>query len=202
MKVLRTWLVAGAVMLSALSGGAATAAVVSVAGNAGPWNDTLNPGFGYGSDEGAPTAVSVLGGYKYTIAYVSGLWSTNVSPPFGYVDANGNVGLTMDGFGSPAGFISDTQTLQQLVGTFATAGGVIVGTPFAIGNGPLTLSAPLGAALLLLGANDDRYGDNAGSIQVSVTAETPLPAALPLFASALAAAGFVGWRKKLRESLA
>jgi hypothetical protein len=200
MKMLRAWLVASVVIISALSGGPAAAAVVSVAGDAGPWNDTLNLAFPYGTDEGAPTAVSILGGQKYTIAYVSGFWSTSVTFPS--VDANGNVGLTMDGFGSPAGFISGTQTLQQLVGTFADAGGTIVGTPFAIGNGPLTLLAPLGAALLLLGANDDRYGDNAGSIQVSVTAETPLPAALPLFASALTVAGFMGWRKKLRESLA
>jgi hypothetical protein len=200
MKMLRTWLIANAAMIGALLGGPATAAVVSVAGNAGPWDVTVNPTFAYGSDEGAPTAVSILGGQTYTIAYVSGLWSTNVT--FGDRDANGYVGVNFDVFGSPAPFIPGIQDLQQLVGTFADAGGMIVGTPFGIGNGPLTLSAPLGAALLLLGTNDDVYGDNTGSIQVSVTAETPLPAALLLFASVLGVAGLIGWRKKRRASRA
>lgn len=57
---------------------------------------------------------------------------------------------------------------QALVGTFAN-NGLIVGQPFVIGNGPAALTVPAGANQLLLGINDNFYGDNAGSFTVSVS---------------------------------
>lgn len=56
---------------------------------------------------------------------------------------------------------------MELVGTFAN-NGVIVGRPFPIGNGPTALTVPAGANQLLLGINDNRYGDNSGSFTVVV----------------------------------
>jgi hypothetical protein len=86
-----------------------------------------------------------------------------------------------------------------------------VGTPFAIGDGPLTVTDPAGATQLQLGINDDiyyygssGYPDNTGSLLISVEANslttTPLPAALPLFATGLGAMGFFGWRRKRKAT--
>lgn len=61
-----------------------------------------------------------------------------------------------------------TVYLEELVGTFAD-NGVIVGTPFAIGNGPTTVVIPASANELLMGVNDGWYNDNGGSVRVSVT---------------------------------
>jgi hypothetical protein len=55
----------------------------------------------------------------------------------------------------------------ELVGTFAN-NGVIIGQPFAIGDGPATFVIPAGANQLLLGANDNAYSDNLGSWTLSV----------------------------------
>ena len=94
---------------------------------------------------------------------------------------------------------------------------VIVGTPFAIGDGPLTVTDPVGATQLQLGINDDiyyyslypdtssGYPDNTGSLLISVEANslttTPLPAALPLFAGGLGLIGIFARRKKRTTSV-
>ena len=64
---------------------------------------------------------------------------------------------------------------RGLVGTFAN-NGVIVGTPFPIGDGPATFIIPAGANQLLLGVDDNYYVDNVGSWQISgfVCAAGPL----------------------------
>jgi hypothetical protein len=146
------------------------------------------------------------------------------------VDANGYVGgifgsgVGRTGIGSsgqpfPSFFIDPTNTgpdinLNGLIGTFADGAGVIVGTPFSVGNGPLSRLVPLGATQLLLGINDDIFTalfvvndelvpDNTGSLNISVVAGTnavPLPAALSLFASGAGVLGFFGWRKKRKAA--
>jgi len=186
-----------ALSLSMLTFTFANATTVTVQGNSGPWDVSVNASFGYGNGtQTAPTSVPIIGGALYDIAYVSGLWSTNT--PANNVDAGGYPSvpnfinapfLTAPGFYTPA-------HLQELIGTFATNSGLIVGTPFTIGNGLLSITAPLGSSLLLLGTNDTSYQDNTGAILVSVNAATPLPAALPLFAGGLGALGLLGWRRK------
>jgi hypothetical protein len=208
---------------------------VTVDATAGPWVQSLNPSFNYGiGDNTAPTIVSGLtNGESVTVAYVSGLWSMfGGVPPT--VDANGYVGSifgsgpgippgpALTGIGSsgqpfPSYFIDPTNVgpnniwLGELIGVFTDSTGVIVGTPFAIGNGPLTLTDPLGATQIELGANDDIYGlvngvpDNTGALVVSVSADsipstTPLPATLPLFASGLGALGLLGLRRKRKAA--
>ena len=46
------------------------------------------------------------------------------------------------------------------------------------------------------------FGLDAGYVQIQSDMETPLPAALPLFASGLGAFGLLGWRRKRKAKLA
>jgi uncharacterized delta-60 repeat protein len=58
------------------------------------------------------------------------------------------------------------------LGVFANESGVIVGSPFTIGNGPLTISIPIGSTQLLMGFNDGWYNDNlGGGVNMKITEE-------------------------------
>ncbi len=205
---------------------------VTVEATAGPWVQSLNASDPYGiGDNTAPTIVGGLtSGESVTIAYISGLTSSFYGVPptvdaNGYGPANGYSPppFTSDNVGSSGTYLPGYYTaspvdvvLNELIGVFATAGGVIVGTQFAIGDGPLTVTDPAGATQLQLGINDDiyyyslypvtssGYPDNTGSLLISVEANslttTPLPAALPLFATGLGAMGFFGWRRKRKAT--
>lgn len=64
---------------------------------------------------------------------------------------------------------------------------------------------PAGAAYLQLGVNDDIFTDNSGALNLDITgvtplAETPLPGALPLFASGLGALGLVAHRRRRKAA--
>jgi hypothetical protein len=61
----------------------------------------------------------------------------------------------------------------ELIGTFAN-NGVIVGQPFAIGDGPATLTIPTGANELRLGIDDNYFGDNTGAFTISVSQPYPV----------------------------
>ena len=241
-KVSLAAVAAAFVSLSPITG--ASALTVAVNGQAGPWSQTVNPTLNYGvGDNLAPTMVGVLAGGSITIQYVSGATSAfGGVPPT--VDANGYVGLifgsgapfpnpsppppsiVLTGIGSsgnplPSFFIDPTNSgpdiwLNELIGAFADSSGKVVGNPFAVGDGPLTMLAPGGATLLLLGVNDDIYigtakdangaliPDNTGSLDISVTgdvvATTPLPAALPLFATGLGGLGLLARRRKRKTA--
>ena len=88
-----------------------------------------------------------------------------------YSDANGVIGWAIDQF-TPGFYVSTTTWLETLIGTFAH-NGVIVGSPFAIGNGPITETIPQGANELLMGVVDGWYNDNGGEVGVSVTEGVP-----------------------------
>lgn len=156
-------------------------AAVAVSGKAGPWNPGLNPTYSYGYPTGfnysaqplPPTKVySGIGtlhfnaGDSLTIKYTGGL----VNPGVG--QGNDAGGIT-DGFDfllgtPPANYIPGNVNLEELVGVFANANDVIVGTPFAIGNSAKVV-IPTNAYELLLGFNDNYYADNSGSVNIAIT---------------------------------
>ena len=167
-----------------LASGAASAAVVSVSGFAGPWVPSVagNPAFGIG-DNTAASSLAVNAGDTLTITYQSGLTGAfGGGPPA--VDALGYVGSI---FGSGSGFtgIGSSGTyfpshaidpanvgspiyLNALIGDFVDASGLVLGV-FAPGDGPFTITAPTGSVRLQLGINDDIFNDNSGALNVLVT---------------------------------
>lgn len=167
---------------------------VFVSGLDGPWsyvNGGLNTNYQYGvGDELAPAVISGASGLTFaagsdiTITYVSG--TETAGPGWPVVDAAGDTGYEFDsGPGSsgtygPASYMDPSTYpiyLSELVGTFADSSGDIVGTPFAIGDGPFKIVVPTGATQLELGINDDIYSDNTGGFNVDVagTGVSPIP---------------------------
>jgi hypothetical protein len=59
-------------------------------------------------------------------------------------------------------------------------------------------------ALFTVGANDAEgvFQTNIMSANIEVTDPTPIPAALPLFATGLGALGLLGWRRKRKAQAA
>ncbi len=193
---------------------AATVTVeATVDSQAGPWNPIINTDYDYGThDNDAPTVIdegwglNFSEGHTLTITYVSGTVKAGIYFPL--VDANGDpvtTGeplLTNDFPGSsgtlfPSKYMpADWDTyLMALVGTFANDSGIIVGTPFEVGNGPVSVSVPSGATRLQLGINDDIFHDNSGSFTVKVEGSpVPIPGAIWLLGAGLA--GLFGLRRK------
>jgi uncharacterized protein (TIGR03437 family) len=157
---------------------------VTVNGNQGPWEQSLNPKFDYGDGSNTgPAVVSASSGISFTtggtitVTYASG--QVNVFPEGGYsaTDANGYSGNATNKqviatYGSYPSYFMNASSYpvyaSELVGTFAN-NGVIVGTPFPIGDGPSTFVIPAGANQLLLGVDDNDYSDNTGSWTLSVS---------------------------------
>jgi hypothetical protein len=169
-------------------------AKMTVSAKTGPWSHALNPGFDYDStyhSAGAPVAIPVTPGATVTVTYAGGGVVAGVGYPV--VDANGIVGNVTNnadsgGFGRfPAVHMNPAIDVYSmaLVGTFANDG-IIVGTPFAIGNGPAALTAPAGANQLLLGINDAYFGDNSGALIVTISIESA-DATRPLVSAELSA---------------
>jgi len=171
----------------------AAAATVTVNGQSGPWDVSLNPGYSYGQfangqnnfnlpptvvglgSESALTITSLTPGQNTLLAGAGGtLWS----------DANGVPSWGPATTGSPGAYIPVTVYLEELVGTFAD-NGVIVGTPFAIGNGPTTVTVPAGANELLMGVVDGWYNDNGGSVQVNISSVPEACSTMALLGAAL-----------------
>jgi hypothetical protein len=161
---------------------------VFVDGRSGPWNIASNSLYPYGGPANGqansnldPTVVSTLSGFAMTpgdtltIQYVRGL--ANAGGPGIFVDANGFSGWGPSDPSNPVNpcyYIPSNQQpvyLETLIGVFAN-NGYIVGTPFRVGNGPISFSIPNGANQLLLGFNDGWFNDNGDGIYVGVT-ETP-----------------------------
>ena len=164
---------------------------VYVDGRSGPWVSSLNPSFSYGDGtQLPPTVVSAASGLSFVAGLNLQISYLNGCANFGWacVDANGQLYGTdnPEVKGMPGYYISGTQYLEQLLGTFADDNGVIVGQPFAIGNGPYTATIPAGATQLLLGFNDGGNADNSDGIYVSVTGQVGSIPQAPATPSAVA----------------
>lgn len=184
--------------LLAASGVNASSITVYVDGRSGPWDIAANPSFSYGvfangvaDSHLAPTSVSNASGLQFvagnslSIQYVSG--SANAGGGGIYNDANGATWWPADS-GAPGQYIAGDNYLEQLVGVFANSGGVIVGSPFTIGNGPVLVVIPNGSTQLLMGFNDGWYNDNGAGLYMNVTevpSAVPVPAAAWLLGSGL-----------------
>lgn len=147
-----------------------------VPAGAGPWisNATTNTNAPFGASPGTPVILNATDGLaltpgaKITVSYVSGMWCINT-----YVsqstcrDANGYPEYpTNDTLGGVYGTYAPSKYMDsaaypvaamKLAGAFADSKGQMVGNPFPIGNGPLTVTVPDGAKQLQLGANDCDY---------------------------------------------
>jgi hypothetical protein len=174
----------------ALSAAGAAQALASttvfVSASAGPWDSAANPSMPYtvGDNISSPVVLSLDGATSITISYVGGLASVLPGAGVPSVDAVGFVGvpfgsgtgLTGIGFSDtplPSFYIDPTNTgpniwIGALIGTFTDSSGVIVGTPFAPGNGPFTAPVPGGASFLSLGVNDNIFSDNSGGWDIKV----------------------------------
>jgi len=139
----------------------------------------------------------------YTNTAVAGNPSLGISGALN-VNASGLVGVFI-GSGAPTGpapaqrndgvaFNAISPALNQIFWIRDGLTGTGVGTV-------QQFTAPTGAMFLYFGTVDGfGWNNNVGTIDVSIsqisTSETPLPAALPLFATGLGALRLLGWRRK------
>jgi hypothetical protein len=195
---------------------------VSVLGTAGPWqyvSDGLNTSYQYGlDDESAPTVITAAAGFSFvegdsiTVTYLSGTTTidTGISP----TDADGrdptainplapiNNNPDINGYGyAPSYYFNPSEYpayYGELVGTFATDTGQIIGNPFNIGDlGELTV--PAGASQLQLGVNDTKFSDNTGSWLIQVSEQVPEPSSVCLMV--LGSLSLLGSRHRARTEI-
>jgi hypothetical protein len=147
-----------------------------VSSSAGPWvsNGTINTNMPFGGGPNPPTlfnaadGLTMVPGSKVTVGYSSGMWcfDTYVSAST-CRDANGwpefpttNALCGANSTYPPSKYMDPSAypvALMYLSGAFADSNGTVVGKPFAIGNGPESVTVPDGATQLQLGANDCDY---------------------------------------------
>lgn len=145
---------------------------VAVPGSAVPWLVASNPSFtAQQINQSAPVVVSsingvnISGGRWVQITYLSGGLDLGGG---GFFHANGAAGQPL-GAGYVGGYVAGpTPNIGALIGVFTDNAGVIIGTPFFVGNGPTSVQAPAGATQLQLGVNDGNYGDNSGAWTIAV----------------------------------
>ena len=145
-------------------------------GQSGPWDPVADASLDYGTHDGfAPSSVNVSAGETLTLSCVSGFVSEFEGWAPSYIDANGysvaagypanyygsgpgRIGVGSSGDFLPSHFIDPDNVgpgyinLLELIGEFFTATGAVIGTPFAVGDGPLTITVPDGATQLQLGS--------------------------------------------------
>ena len=149
---------------------------VTVNSKSVPWNPLINKSKDFSfktkkrDTQASPTILKVKSGDNLTIQYVFGdVYADWKGYPKRKTDADGYPKIIKTYLGRlPSYYISDKINHMALIGTFANSKGVIVGSPFFIGNGPVNLVVPEGAAQLQLGINDNLFRDNSGLFIVKV----------------------------------
>jgi len=139
-----------------------------------PWSPKANKSMLYGIKKrdrhASPTIFKVKPGKELIIQNVSGdVYADWPGHNERKTDANG-YSKTLNTYAGilPSSYIDEQINHMALIGTFANRKGVIVGTPFFIGNGPINLIVPEGAEQLQLGINDNLFKDNHGLFEVNI----------------------------------
>jgi hypothetical protein len=108
---------------------------------------------------------------------------------------------------NPAGFgVGEYASPSTTANLFSVSGGVLTSADFVdYGGFPPNVTCctlAFNLALGLAGLSDHTGSAFANSTNLTFTAiaETPLPAALPLFATGLGALGLLGWRRKKKAA--
>jgi hypothetical protein len=193
---------------------------VDVNGKSGPWDIAVNPLKPYGvqangeaNNNLGPAVVGssllpMTPGDTLTINWLSGNVCGGAS---GSAWTNGGLGNPSwgsysspnDASGTPAQYVPADQfpvVFMQLMGVFANSTGIIVGDPFMLGNGPVTVTIPNGSSQLQMGFVDGWYNDNFATLQVSVTeAARAVPAPAPLLLLGPGLVGLAAVRRKFRK---
>jgi len=141
-----------------------------------PWNPLINKSKNFSfktkkpDKQASPTILKVKSGDNLTIQYVLGdVYADWKGYPKRKTDANGYPKVMKTYLGRlPSYYINDKINHMALIGTFTDSKGIIVGTPFFIGNGPVDLTVPNGSNQLQLGVNDNLFRDNSGLFIVKV----------------------------------
>jgi len=149
---------------------------VTVNSKAVPWNPVINKSKDFcfktkkHDVQAVPTILKVKPGDNLTIQYVLGdVYADRKGYPERKTDADGYP-KSMNTYQGrlPSFYINDQVNHMALIGTFANSQGVIVGSPFFIGNGPVNIEVPQEVKQLQLGINDNLFRDNSGLLIVKV----------------------------------
>jgi uncharacterized protein (TIGR03437 family) len=163
--------------------------LLNVPGTAMPWlystaSGGLNSKYQFGLADGSnPVIVSSANGINFsagstlTVTYLNGSVSVGPEIALPYTDASGFPGNTTTSTGTfaPGHYMNPVGYISELVGVFTDNSGSIIGTPFALGDGPTPLTIPVGATQLQLGVDDDKYSDNVGSWVIQVISSSVNP---------------------------
>jgi len=151
---------------------------IVVNSKSGPWNPKINQSKNYihklrvkSNGLAPPTIVKVKSGDNLTLAYVFGdVYADKKGHSERKTDADGYPKTMNTCAGRlPSFYINNKINHMALIGTFADSKGVIVGSPFFVGNGPVNIEVPEGAKQLQLGINDNLFRDNSGLFIVKVS---------------------------------
>lgn len=153
---------------------------VRVNAKCSPWSIGINRKMVFGRQDGRGPAIvaipNLVSGTKVTFKATG---STTTVAGGGSFGPDGQAEFVTDqaiGAGNyfPSKYMSPASypvKLNQLVGAFVNADGVVIGKPFPIGSaGQATI--PEGAMAIALGINDDVFSDNSGALDVVVSYST------------------------------